>query len=131
MKSQKPKYVTANPYTYRYIKPLRDSLKKVPTEAEKIMWEKLRNKQTGFKIRRQHIIDSYITDFVCLSKKVVIEIDGDIHLTQIQEDKDRTEKLNELGYRVIRFSNDEVVKNAEKVKERIQEYLEGLKSNSI
>lgn len=131
MNNQKPKFITANPFTYKNIKPLRDILKKTPTKAEKIMWEKLRNKQIGFKIRRQHIIDSYITDFVCLSKKVVIEIDGDIHLTQIQEDKDRTEKLNELGYRVIRFSNDEVVKNAEKVKERIQEYLEGLKSNSI
>ena len=76
MNNQKPKFVTANPYTYKDIKPLRDALKKASTKAEIIMWKKLKNKQIGFKIRRQHIIDNYISDFVCISKKVIIEIDG-------------------------------------------------------
>lgn len=124
MNNQKPKFITANPYTYKNIKPLRDTLKKLPTKAEKIMWQKLRNKQTGFKIRRQHIIDNYIADFVCISKKVIIEIDGEMHLSRIEEDKIRTERLNELGYRVIRYSNDEVFKDADIVANHIRKYLE-------
>ena len=124
MNNQKPKFVTANPYTYKDIKPLRDALKKAPTKAEIIMWKKLKNKQIGFKIRRQHIIDNYIADFVCISKKVIIEIDGEIHLSRIEEDKIRTERLNELGYRVIRYSNDEVFKDADIVANHIRKYLE-------
>ena len=124
MNNQKPKFITANPYTYKNIKPLRDTLKKLPTKAEKIMWQKLRNKQTSFKIRRQHIIDNYIADFVCISKKVIIEIDGEMHLSRIEEDKIRTERLNELGYRVIRYSNDEVFKDADIVANHIRKYLE-------
>ena len=49
------------------------------------MWEKLRNKNIGFKIRRQHFIDNYIADFVCINKKVIIEIDGEIHLSKIDD----------------------------------------------
>lgn len=126
MNNQKPKFITANPYTYKNIKPLRDSLKKNPTKAEKIMWEKLRNKNIGFKIRRQHIIDNYIADFVCISKKVIIEIDGEIHLSKIEEDMNRTNRLNELGFRVIRYTNDEVFKDADDVVERIKIFLEGI-----
>ncbi len=76
----KPRYVTANPAIYKKIKQIQESLKKNPTKAEKIIWKYLRNKKTGYKIRRQHIIDCYITDFVCLRKKVIIEIDGKIHI---------------------------------------------------
>ena len=124
MNNQKPKFVTANPYTYKDIKPLRDALKKASTKAEIIMWKKLKNKQICFKIRRQHIIDNYIADFVCISKKVIIEIDGEIHLSRMEEDKIRTERLNELGYRVIRYSNDEVFKDADIVANHIRKYLE-------
>jgi hypothetical protein len=83
-----PGYITANPKNYLFIKEMRDSLK---------------NKKTGYKIRRQHIIENFITDFVCLSKKVVIEIDGKIHLQQKEYDELRTARLNELEYEVIRF----------------------------
>nr|WP_199200165.1 DUF559 domain-containing protein [Adhaeribacter arboris] len=62
-------YITANPLTYKLIKEMRDALKDNPTEAEKVIWEYLRNKKTGYKIRRQHIIDDFIMDFVCLRKK--------------------------------------------------------------
>ena len=90
------------------------------------MWEKLRNKNIGFKIRRQHFIDNYIADFVCINKKVIIEIDGEIHLSKIEEDMNRTDRLNELGFRVIRYTNDEVFKDADDVVERIKVFLEGI-----
>ena len=111
----RPGYITANSKNYLLIKEMRDSLKENPTEAEKVMWEYFRNKKTGYKIRRQHIIDDFITDFVCLSKKTVIEIDGKIHLQQKEYDELRTARLNELGYEVIRFTNEEVFVNPELV----------------
>lgn len=119
-----PGYVTANPVNYKLIKEMRDNLKDNPTEAEKVMWEYLRNKKTGYKIRRQHIIDNFITDFVCLSKKVVIEIDGKIHLQQKEYDELRTERLSELGYEVIRYTNEEVFDNPELVVLKIKEKLD-------
>jgi very-short-patch-repair endonuclease len=119
-----PGYVTANPKNYLLIKEMRDSLKNNPTEAEKVIWEYLRNKKTGYKIRRQHIIDDFITDFVCLSKKLVIEIDGKIHLQQKEYDELRTARLNELGYEVIRFTNEEVFANPQLVTSKIKEKLD-------
>jgi very-short-patch-repair endonuclease len=120
----KPGYITANPTTYNLIKVMRDTLKNNPTDAENIMWEYLKTKKTGFKIRRQHIIDDFITDFVCLSKKVVIEIDGKIHLKQKEYDELRTIRLNQLGYEVIRFTNEEVFANPAIIALRIKEILE-------
>ena len=117
-------YITANPKNYVLIKEMRDSLKNNPTEAEKVMWEYYQNKKTGHKIRRQHIIDDFITDFVCLSKKLVIEIDGKIHLQQKEYDKLRTQRLNELGYEVIRFTNEEVLANPQLVESKTKKILD-------
>ncbi|HEY9221070.1 MAG TPA: type ISP restriction/modification enzyme [Lutibacter sp.] len=119
-----PGYITANPKNYPVIKEMRDILKDEPTKAEKVIWEYFRNKKTGHKIRRQHIIDNFITDFVCLSSNVVIEIDGKIHLQQKEQDALRTEKLNNLGYEVIRFTNEEVFKNPELVMLKVKEKLD-------
>lgn len=121
---QRPGYVTANLYNYPYIKEIRDGLKGNQTDAEKIIWEYLRNKKTGHKIRRQHVIDNFITDFVCLPKKLVIEIDGGIHLQQKEQDELRTLTLNEKGYKVIRFTNDEVFANPIFVATQIKEVLD-------
>ena len=78
----------------------------------------LRGRQLdGYKFRRQHIISSYIADFVCLNKRLIIEVDGLIH--QIPENKisdaERTFELNELGFNVIRFTNDEICNTPDKV----------------
>jgi leucyl-tRNA synthetase len=86
-------------------------LKRNPTEAEKLLWKNLKHRQIGHKIRRQHVIDNFIADFACLEKKVVIEIDGKIHLQQKEQDELRTITLNEKGYKVIRFTNEEVFAN--------------------
>jgi very-short-patch-repair endonuclease len=119
-----PGYITANPISYSYIKEIRDKLKKEPTEAEKIMWKYLSNKLTGHKIRRQQIIDNYIADFVCLAKKVIIEIDGEIHKFQKEYDNLRTERLNELEYTLIRFTNEEVLENPELVALKVKKVLD-------
>jgi len=120
---RKPRYITANPYTYPVIKDYRKDLKDHQTKAELILWEYLRNKKTGHKIRRQHVIDDFIPDFVCLSKKVIIEIDGEIHKFQKGKDNLRTIRLNTLGYEVIRFTNDEVLNAPGKVAQKIKTYL--------
>ena len=119
-----PGYVTADLLNYKYLKEIREVLRENYTEAEKLLWEYLRNKKTGYRIRKQHVIYNFITDFVCLSRKVVIEIDGKIHLQQKENDDLRTNTLNEKGYKVIRFTNEEVLTNPENVAIQIKETLD-------
>lgn len=87
------------------------------TPAEATLWRALRNRRTGFKFRRQHPIYRFIVDFYCAQAKILIEIDGESHLELDQQeyDKLRTEYLEELGYRVIRFTNDDVRYNFDAV----------------
>lgn len=122
--SNTPGYVTANPKSYNLIKEIRDELKKNPTNAENLLWESLRNKKTGHKIRRQHVIDNFIADFVCLPKKVVIEIDGRIHQFRKEYDDMRTNRFQELGYVVIRFTNEEVESDTNLVFMKIKRFLD-------
>lgn len=99
--------------------------KKYLTEAESILWDLLRRKQLGVIFRRQYIIDAYIVDFVCLSKQLIIEVDGKYHDTaeQQQLDKQRENRLQKLGFTVLRFNNEEVVACPEEVIEKIKQYI--------
>jgi len=108
-----PRYHTANPLTYGLMKDKSKEMKSSPTQAESIAWQILRNKQTGFKIRRQHIIGDFIVDFVELKSKTVLEIDGKIHDFQKEQDILRTQWLNQQGFEVIRFKNEKVVGDPE------------------
>jgi len=99
-------------------------MKHRPTQAEELLWKYLRNKRTGYKIRRQHIIGKFVADFVCLPKKLIIEVDGKIHEKQKEQDKHGTEVLNQLGYKVIRFSNEEVLNDPEGVFQKIRVELD-------
>jgi very-short-patch-repair endonuclease len=106
-----------NPPSHRdypkYIKEFSRSLRKNPTEAEKKFWQVLRGNSTGFKFRRQFAIDSkYIADFVCLEKRLIIEIDGGQH-NENEKDIERTLYLESENFRVIRFWNNEVLQNLE------------------
>ncbi|PZF73448.1 leucine--tRNA ligase [Taibaiella soli] len=114
---------TAEPSLYASIKDFRNNLKKNPTEAENILWQAVRDKQLGAKFRRQHIIGRFIADFVSITHKLIIEVDGGIHLQQIEADKDRTTYLNEKGYTVIRFTNEEVIGNLAGVLNKIKSLL--------
>lgn len=90
-------------------------LRKEPTPAERKLWSVIRNDQLGVNFRRQHAIGNYIPDFVCIEKKLIIELDGSQHLEQQAYDQERTKQLNSLGYKVIRFWNNEVMKNMDGV----------------
>ena len=86
-------------------------MRKEPTPAEAQLWQLLRGNQLGVKFRRQHSIDRYIADFVCLTHKLIVELDGAGHLEPDQADYDngRTAYLQELGYRILRFSNEQAL----------------------
>ena len=127
----KPRWLTANKQFYRKFKYERERLKNNMTSAELILWEYLRNKKLGVKFRRQHIIDFYIPDFVALSIKLIIEVDGKIHLGKRKEDAARTKLLEVIGYKVIRFTNEEVENEIEKVLRRIKMEIENLTSPNL
>lgn len=95
------------------------------TPAEKILWQELRANKLGVHFRRQQIIDGFIVDFYCHKAGLVIELDGDIHEEEKQKESDaeRDKALNELGLRIIRFRNEEVMKNLSLVIVRIQELV--------
>ncbi len=110
-------------YLYSFAKRLRSEM----TPAELLLWNFLRNKQMdGLRFRRQQPLDSYIVDFVCFEKKLIIEIDGSQHAEEKDErkDKQRDQYFISQGYTVLRFWNNEVLENLEGVWARIQECCE-------
>ena len=126
------RYQTADPMMYGMLKEFVMKNRNNSTDAEIALWEHLKGKQlNNYKFRRQHIIGGYIADFVCLSKKLVVEVDGLIH--QLPENKvndaEQTAALNEFGFDVIRFTNSEVLHNIENVTETILKKLEQLPNN--
>jgi very-short-patch-repair endonuclease len=96
------------------------------TPAEATLWHALRNRRTGFKFRRQHPIYRFIIDFYCAKAKLLIEIDGESHLEQSQAEYDqvRTEYLEALGYKIIRFTNNDVRYNLNAVANKILQTIE-------
>ena len=98
---------------------LRKSLRNNMTEAEKKLWLYLKNSQLGHKFRRQASIGNYIVDFYCPAKKLVIEIDGSQHIEQEQKDIERTKYLESLNIKVIRFWNNDVLKETEEIVNKI------------
>ena len=115
-------YKTASPDVYDLMIKNAKELKKNPTDAEVLLWERLRNKQLGKKFRRQHVIGDFIVDFVCLPEKIVIEVDGGYHNDEKQQEADRMRDaiLESSGYKVIRFTNEEVLYTTGKVIEKIK-----------
>ena len=93
------------------------------TPAEKILWEELRANKLGVHFRRQQVIQGFIVDFYCHKAGLVIEVDGDIHDLQKEEDERREKVLSALGLRVVRFRNDEVMRGLSAVMERIKSML--------
>lgn len=115
-------YYWADPKYYRNLKEYAFQNRKSPTPAEEILWQAVKSKKLGeHKFRRQHIIDKYIADLVCLDKKLIIEIDGLIHQLpdNIESDTARTKTLEELGFTVIRVTNDQVLKELNSILDKI------------
>ena len=97
-------------------KALAKVLRKNQTDAERKLWAILRNRQfDNIKFRRQHPFGTYILDFVCLEKKLVVELDGGQHCANKEEDDERSRWLESEGYKVLRFWNREVFLETEAV----------------
>ncbi|MEO6548101.1 MAG: methionine--tRNA ligase subunit beta [Ferruginibacter sp.] len=125
-------YQTADPSVYGLLKEFVTEHRSNPTAAEDILWQVLRGKKLdGYKFRRQHIVGSFIADFVCLAKRLIIEVDGLIHQTPENtiSDEERTTALNRLGFEVIRFTNEEVIKQTDEVFNKILHKLVEKNSN--
>jgi very-short-patch-repair endonuclease len=106
------------------LKPKARAMRQQATQAEALLWERLRKNQLlRFGFRRQHAIGPFITDFCCPKAKLVVEVDGGIHHQQVQEDKARQQYLESRGFRVMRFTNEQVERNIEVVLSRIEKEL--------
>lgn len=90
-----------------------------------MLWRVLKGNRFGVKFKRQHIVLDFIADFICLEKKLIIEVDGAYHFTDNQTKKDiyRTDILEQQGYKVIRFTNEEILKDLFSIIERINEQI--------
>jgi very-short-patch-repair endonuclease len=99
-------------------------LRRDASDVERTLWHALREGGLPWKFRRQHPIGSRIADFACPARKLVIELDGGQHAEQVDADAARTADLEQRGYRIIRFWNNDVLENLEGVLETIQAALE-------
>lgn len=121
-----PPYKTACPWNYGILKQYARQNRKNPTLAELALWQYLGNKSLGHKFLRQHIIGDYIVDFLCCDDGLVIEVDGAYHSEprQAEDDEIRTRWLESQGYHVMRFSNEEVLNETDRVIDEIYDYFE-------
>ena len=114
-------YNTADPFFYGMLKEYAAENRRFQTDAERMLWRCLSTNKLGIHFRRQHIIGCYIADFVCLRKKLIIEVDGGYHSQKKQAIKDyyRTEDLERMGFKVIRFRNEDIETNISLVLDQI------------
>lgn len=105
-----------------YLVQLAKNLRRTQTDAEKLMWEALRGKQLGYKFRRQQPFGKYITDFICLERNLIIELDGSQHLDS-KSDITRDNYIKNEGYKILRYWNKDVLLNTEAVLQDIYNNL--------
>lgn len=123
----------ASPDRYEILKAFAKENRNHPTEAERVLWSMIKGRALGTKFLRQHIIKDYIADFISLEAYLVIEVDGAYHSTseQMQWDAYRTEDLKALGYKVIRFNNEEILFEPEKVIDKIIYELDHIERTKV
>ena len=107
-----------------YLRTARRTLRNNLTPEEAILWNLIKKNKLGHKFRRQHSTGNFVLDFYCATKRLAIELDGSQHLDNQEYDKERTEYLESLGIKVIRFWNSEVKSNLGGVVMKINEELE-------
>ncbi len=122
---------------YKEVLKLARNLRKNQTPAEKVFWNKVRGRKfIGLKFNRQFIIQHsevlgkksyFIPDFYCHEKKLIVEIDGRIHLKQIEYDELREDILIKMKYKIIRFKNEEVLTDWNEVEKRLTRFIESIK----
>ncbi|WKZ37078.1 MAG: DUF559 domain-containing protein [Anaerolineales bacterium] len=100
-------------------------LRREMTPAEKLLWQEVRANKLGVRFRRQQVIQGFIVDFYCHQAGLVVEVDGDIHDLQKEEDERREKVLTEMGLRIVRFGNDEVGRELSAVVGKIKSCIIG------
>ena len=98
--------------------------RKNPTRGEALLWDALRNRGLGVRFYRQHVLGPFIPDFVCLSARLIVEVDGPVHQETTGRDQARDEWLTISGYRVLRIASEEVERRLPKVLETIRTHLD-------
>lgn len=116
------------------IKEFAKKLRNNPTEAEKVFWKKVKARRfLGYRFNRQYVIEHsnvmgkksyFIPDFYCFELKLIIEIDGEVHQHQIEYDEIREDILKEMGNKIIRFTNDEVLHDNGSVAKKLRSFIE-------
>ena len=108
--NKEAKYKTADRMLYPILKETARENRKQMTEGERVLWNELRAKKTGYRFLRQHAIGEYIVDFVCLERQVIVEVDGGYHAEALQQmmDTQRQDWLESQGYIVLRYTNEQV-----------------------
>lgn len=120
--AQRGTYTTTR--LWRKLKPTARALRSGGTDAERLLWERLQNRRLGgIKFRRQHPIDRFVADFCAPAEWLVIELDGAAHEGRGQEDATRQARIEQLGFRVLRFSNDAVQQQIDSVLETIRQAI--------
>lgn len=127
-RQERYKYETADASLYKVLQERALQHRNYPTQAEAVLWEYLKGNRLGAKFRRQHLIGQYIPDFVCLSKQLIVEVDGGYHFIgdQPTSDEQRTAYLESFGYHVIRFTNEEVLADTKNVLQKIRQIMNHL-----
>ncbi len=101
-------------------------MRRDPVYCERLLWSELRDRKLdGFKFKRQHLIGSYIVDYVCLEQKLIVELDGGIHKLRVEEDAIRDSVLQTGGYRVLRIKNEALLRDVPDTLLKIREALRG------
>jgi very-short-patch-repair endonuclease len=107
--------------TTREIESAARDLRQRMTPAERMLWNALRaDRLTGLPFRRQHPLGHFVVDFACPTRKLAVEVDGDVHLERVEEDAARTELLASYGWEIIRFRNDTVLTDLPSVLRQIR-----------
>lgn len=92
------------------------SLRATQTKAESLLWTAIRSRRlSGLKFRRQHPIGQFIADFACIEKRLVVELDGGYHDVIVQQDRNRQQEIEEQGWAVVRFTNEDVLDDVDSV----------------
>ena len=110
----------------QYLKANSRSLRKKSTPQEILLWSRIKNRNFhNLKFRRQHVISKYIVDFICLEKKIIVELDGLQHKREkdMKYDANRNNYLKNLGFTILRFWNNEINENLEGVMLKIEEFI--------
>jgi very-short-patch-repair endonuclease len=111
------------PPVKRQISPHAAPLRRHATDAERLLWSRLRGRRLGCKFRFQHSIGPFVADFACLERKLIVEADGGQHGSE--QDRSRTAYLRKRGFRIVRFWNHDILQNIDGVLETLKILLEG------